>query len=356
MRPRQADTRFENYRLPQRHGKGPFPSGIRERNPVTVCVAVLCHYNYADKGEPDDWGLVAVTASDRMITFGDIQYEPNQQKVALFFKHKTLLLIAGDYSLHSEAIKTTQRDLADRPKATPHDIALAYGRTIQAIKRRYAEDIYLAPLGLNTDLLMAQQREMSADISDKLITQMQKFKGEDVEALVVGIEEKPSGSATIYHVDTSGSVSCADDVGFAAIGSGAWHASSYLMQSGYSNRVFYYRAISSAFIAKKAADISPGVGANFVDVNVLFRSGPERLVVEQHDKLEEIYKDYAAKRGALVSVAEQALIDFVIESGEAKENERIQGPGKDAEANGGAASDASKAARSDEGPKDENFG
>ena len=77
----------------------------------------------------------------------------------------TVLLIAGDYSLHSEAIRNTLALAVNRPNARPYDLALMYGREMQAIKRRHAEDLYLAPLGLNTDLLGAQQKEMTSGLS-----------------------------------------------------------------------------------------------------------------------------------------------------------------------------------------------
>jgi hypothetical protein len=298
---------------------------------MTVCVAALAAWNYAKPGDPDDWGLVAITASDRMVTFGDVQYEPAQMKLALMGK-RALLLIAGDYSLHSEAIKTTQHQIKNRPDASPHDIALIYGRVLQGIKRRQAEDIFLAPLGLNTDLLNAQQNEMSDVVVDRLVTQMQKFEGEVVEALIVGMETNIYGKldATIYHIDTRGSVSCADDVGFAAIGSGAWHANSQLMQAGYSKRILYFNALASVFAAKKAADVSPGVGDNFTDINVVFRTGPEPLIEYQRVKLEELYTDFVSKRTKLALEAIKSLTDLVIATGEAKKNEGSQGqPGTD---------------------------
>ena len=141
-------------------------------------------------------------------------------------------------------------------------------------KRRHAEDIYLAPLGLNTDLLSAQQKEMSDSLVSALVTQMQEYRGEQIEALIVGTE---NGHATIYHVDTRGTATCADDVGFAAIGIGAWHARSQLMQTRYTNAALYYPALAAVYAAKKAADISPGVGTT-TDIHIAFRDQTERLL------------------------------------------------------------------------------
>jgi hypothetical protein len=314
---------------------------------MTVCIAALAAWNYAKIGDPEDWGYVGISAADRMITFGDVQYEPIQQKMAPM--GKTMLLIAGDYSLHSEAIQTTQHELIKRPHASPHDIALIYGRTIQSIKRRHAEDIILAPLGLNTDIL----NEMSGGNADRLITQMQEYRGEVVEAVILGMENNLDKKldASIYHIDTRGSVTCANDVGFAAIGSGAWHANSQLMQSGYTKRFPYFSALAALFAAKKAADVSPGVGDTYTDINVLFRHfGPEQLLQEQHAKLQELYLDFIAKRTELSQQAIKGLTDFVAERSEARKNEQGQGqPGTDAKADAGASPNETEAPRGNEG-------
>lgn len=43
---------------------------------MTVCIAVICRWQYA----PDDDGWAIITASDRMLTAGDIEFEPYQTK------------------------------------------------------------------------------------------------------------------------------------------------------------------------------------------------------------------------------------------------------------------------------------
>lgn len=325
------------------------PIKKRGSKPMTVCVAALCRWNYGGGGDkPDDWGTVAITASDRMITFGDVQYEPNQTKTAQITPN-TVILIAGDYALHSEAIKETLVNVGDRiPK--PSDVALRYGRAIQAIKRRHAEDIYLAPLGLNTDLLSAQHGEMSDALASTLVAQMQNYQGEDVEALVVGSDR---GNAEIYHVDNKGTVTCANDVGFAAIGSGAWHARSQLMQAGYTNSFLYFYALAAVFRAKKAADTSPGVGTR-TDIQLVFRNSIERLDPETNDKLHEVYEQYCLDHSALTVKAVDSLIDFVIERKPKVPNEQNkEQPGGDAKANGCDVAPSPEAARSDEVGKGE---
>ena len=111
--------------------------------------------------------------------------------------------------------------------ATPKEVATYYGRAIQALKLKEAEDLYLAPLGLNSDSFVAQQKDMAAHFVTHLTEQMQAYRGEELDALVIGPQED---IVSVYGVDTKGMITCHDDVGFAAIGSGAWHAKSRLMR------------------------------------------------------------------------------------------------------------------------------
>jgi 20S proteasome alpha/beta subunit len=216
---------------------------------VTVCVASLFRWNYAHVGGQEQLGAAAIVAADRMITAGDVQYEPFQSKMAQI-NDRTLILVAGDYSIHSQAIKDLEKQVRKDNSILAESIAVVYGKAIQRLKRREAEDLYLAPLGLNTDTFLAQQKEMSESFVQMITNQLQAYHGENVEALIVGGSRDENSH--IYLVDTRGMVSCCDDVGFAAIGSGAWHARSRLMQAGYTNSQRFAAALAMTYAAKKA--------------------------------------------------------------------------------------------------------
>jgi hypothetical protein len=57
---------------------------------MTVCIAGIVQWKY-----PDKMGRAIVTASDRMLTVGASEYEPQQQKVGILRKH-ILIMVAGD--------------------------------------------------------------------------------------------------------------------------------------------------------------------------------------------------------------------------------------------------------------------
>lgn len=285
---------------------------LGERKPVTVCVATLFHWNYGTLEKPE-LGLAAIAASDRMITNFDAEYEPEQLKFA-FVTSRSCILIAGAYPIHSEAILETMKQLKTTPEAHPQNIALIYGRAIQAIKRRHAEDIFLAPLSLNTDTFLAQQKDFSEIFVDRLTTQMQEYRGDDVEALIVGSD---GTSVHLYQVDSRGIASCMNDVGFAAIGIGAWHARSRLMQAGYVNTAGYSTALAATYAAKKNAEIAPGVG-KATDMRLIIKNVIEPIRADVFEKLEAVYADFETKKRALTLEALAELQKTIVGKPNAK--------------------------------------
>lgn len=267
----------------------------RRRVPVTVCVAALFSYNYALPGSPPQWGSAAIMASDEMITVGDIQYESSQQKVAVLAS-KSLLMIAGDYAIHSEAIQGTVSQLKGKAEPHPQKIALIYGQEIQKVKRRHAEDVILAPLGMNTDTFLAQMKDMTDSFANEIKEQLQRFSGHSVEAIIVGSD---GDAVHMYEVDSRGSVSCMDDVQFHAIGAGAWHAKSHLMQAGYA-RTFtnLATAMAQTYTAKRRAELAPGVGKP-TDMHLVLKDQWYPISRADIAKLDELYAEYTSQQSAL---------------------------------------------------------
>jgi 20S proteasome alpha/beta subunit len=108
---------------------------------VTVCVAAIC-----------DGGTI-IGASDRMITAGDVQFEPQQTKVVYLTK-SIAVMFAGDSAMQAEIIHRTRLDVAARVHADPDEwlavsaAAEIYAKHSADIKSERAETSYLRPLGL----------------------------------------------------------------------------------------------------------------------------------------------------------------------------------------------------------------
>jgi len=332
-----------NRHFPQIERRGSFNPRFREKAPVTVCIAALFRWNYA-VGGATDFGIGAITASDSMITAADIQYEPAQQKIAFF--GKSLVLVAGDIGVHSQAIRETGKEIDGRERS-PHDVALIYGRAIQAVNRRQAENEILAPLGLNTDTFQAQQKDFSESFVATITSQLQNRRPVDTEALVVGSDGE---NAQIYAIDSYGNDTNLDGVGFGAIGIGAWHAKSRLMQVGHVNTRIFAPTLASVFAAKKNSEIAPGVGTD-TDINVVLKSGISPLWPYVNPMLEELYKKYSNEVSKFGDMMVDELQTFInkprnqaVTNGKAGENPS----GENAQANASVSPDATEAPRGNE--------
>jgi hypothetical protein len=222
-----------------------------------------------------------------------------------------MTLVAGDFSLHSQVIVDARKLLQNSPDKTPENVARLYGRSIQNLKQRQAEDLYLAPLGMNSDTFIAQQKDMSDNFIDRITNQLQSYQGDDVEALVMGSDGE---NAHLYTVDTRGIAHYMNDIGFAAIGSGAWHAKSRLMQGGYVNTANLAQALASTYAAKRTADVAPGVG-RYTDIWLVLKDSMFPLWDDVESTLKDLYDQYEVDRRALGVAAIARLQESLNEAG-----------------------------------------
>ncbi len=178
---------------------------------MTVCVACLCNWAYGQ----NDIGRAAITASDRQITAGDIEYEPPQLKISVQGR-RALILVAGDYPTHTEALTRVSRIILSSGEVRPEQIAETYAGCLRDVKFDNACAIYLAPLGLNSSIFSTG--DVAESLLGTLANNVMNYKGKKTEAIVAASD---NSGAHLYLIDEESVVSCHDDVGFVAIGSGA---------------------------------------------------------------------------------------------------------------------------------------
>src|SRR5262249_18137530 len=110
---------------------------------MTVCIAAR------------SVGMILV-ASDRMLTAGDIQFEPPVPKLHLLTP-SIVVMFSGDANLHSEILQDLIRDVEQQIKDKPDDwikvkdVANLYLHYRNAAKRSRAAAAVLAPLGLDLE-------------------------------------------------------------------------------------------------------------------------------------------------------------------------------------------------------------
>jgi len=216
---------------------------------VTVCVAALCE------------GGNIFGASDRMLTAGDVQFEPDAGKIRELTT-SIALMTAGDSSLQTEIIARVSSEVVARIDADPKnwwlvkDVADLYAKHYGAVKRERSERSILAPLGLTHDSFVARQATMADSFIRNLTTELINFSMPSVATIITGSD--PVGEH-IYVVG-EGDVECLDAVGFAAIGIGRWHANSQFMFAGHDRFKPIPETLLLTYAAKRRAEVSPGVG------------------------------------------------------------------------------------------------
>lgn len=218
---------------------------------MTVCVAALC-----------DRGTVVVGAADRMLTSGDIEFEPPQTKV-MNLTSSISALVAGDASFQAEILFKVQAEVAARVQASPtvwltvEEVSQMYVRDYNSARFKRAENAVLAPLGMDGTSFVNNQQRMSPQLVDKLAAEIINFSVSDAAVIFAGVD---NDGAHIYTVQ-NGVVSCNDVVGFSAIGAGAWHADSQLMFAAHTKWRVFGETLLLTYSAKKRSEVAPGVGA-----------------------------------------------------------------------------------------------
>ena len=297
---------------------------------MTVCIAAICTWGT---------GKMIIGASDRMLTAGDIEFEPPQNKIIpLTITGHALALTAGDTAAQTEICLKTMEELRKCTVTDVDDIAEAYARQFGNYRQRQAERAILAPLGLDTESFLVRQREMLPQLVDRITTELQ-CREVEAQTIITGIDARPGG-AHIYVVRDDGTLSCNDNVGFAAIGYGEWHAASQFMFSRYTREWTFPRASMLTYSAKKRAEVAQGVGKE----TDMFWIGPgfgrfTPFSAGLLDELERMYQETWRKERDITETALEGFEQYVRSVVE-KEQASSQAAQEEADNETGVSSDA----------------
>jgi 20S proteasome alpha/beta subunit len=271
---------------------------------MTVCVAAIF-------SKP---GLGVVCASDRMLTAGNIQFQPPTPKVWPLTRSIYMLVAGNDMTLQYEIYQEVNKTVRDRVDAEPknwwrvRDVANLYSHHYADWRRRRSEYAILSPLGLTHATFLQKQSSMDSTLVNDIALRLSNFEMPATQTIIAGVDE----SGAHLYVVNDGNVSCNDMMGFAAVGSGYWHANSHFMLSGYNPTSTGERAILITHQAKKKSEVAPGVGKDTdmiligpgLGILVEFRSD----VVADWDKQ---YDEYMKQTGELNALAEKKMTDYI---------------------------------------------
>lgn len=230
---------------------------------MTVCIAAICDNN------------MLIGMSDRLLTAGDVEFQPPTSKIWQL-TNSIVLMVSGDINLQAEIHAAVMLVIQAHLDHSPDEwlkveaVTQMYCNAYFEIKRRNAEQKILHPLGLDSSQFLARQQSMDPALVSKIAAELINFPMPGVSTIVAGNEPVDGTSDNVkphIFIVNNGEATCADKVGFACVGAGAWHANSAMMMAGYNPSKAASRALLTVYAAKKRAEVAPGVGSetdNFV--------------------------------------------------------------------------------------------
>jgi hypothetical protein len=273
-------------------------------DPVTVCIAARSFSS-------------VFLVSDRMITAGDIQFEPPVEKI-IFLTSSIAVMASGDSAFHTEVMKDVMKEVTDRVKSDPNSWVLVkdavdlYIKYSNIAKLKRSEAAILAPLGLDCRSFIDNQKIMDKGLVESISRDMINFEIPDVTVIIAGLDMFMGQTNTHIYSINNNYISCDDIIGFRAIGSGARHAESHFMLARHAWNAHTHAALLLAYRAKKDSEVAPGVGAE----TDMFMIGPavgqsSRMRPEIIEKLDREYRRMKRRHTNLQNDANEELKRYV---------------------------------------------
>lgn len=273
---------------------------------MTVCVAALCD------------GHTILGASDRMITAGDIQFEPHQPKLWPLTS-SIVAMVAGDSALQAEILQEVEAIVRNRIEAQPDNwlavrgVTYLYVECYNRARLRRAELAILAPFGLDNNSFISRQQEMAPELVRQLAAGIGNFQPPLVSCIFAGVDT--TGGHLYVTIDSE--MRCHDTVGFASVGAGHWHAQSHFMFSRHTRNRLFPETLLRTYSAKKRSEVAPGVGSG---TDMFLISGLGKYTpIDPHvlDDLEKIYQTKRKRDQRTEKLAEESAEKYVQEITEA---------------------------------------
>ena len=230
---------------------------------------------------------VVVAASDRMLTAGDIEFEPPQTK-AYRVGENAIILVAGDMATQVRVCNDTYASVLEHPTTSIADIADRYADSFALLRQERAERTLLTPLGLNLGSF-AKKSTISPELVNRLTGELRHYTL-DVEAIVAGVD---SAGAHIFVITDPGIAVCNDAIGFAAVGFGDRHAESQFMLARFTHRWPLSQTLFLTYSAKRRAEVAPSVGQQ-TDLHVI---NAQQTVHVLRDSIREARTDLRERGG-----------------------------------------------------------
>jgi 20S proteasome alpha/beta subunit len=243
---------------------------------MTVCLAAICML---------DGKEAVIGASDCMLTYEDIEFEPPRSKIHNL-NNKTFILFAGDVTEHTRIWRDAFLNKTTDPLTTTQ-IADAYAEAFQAFRMKKAEAKFLKPIGHT----IKTYRSYKKGPYDFEITRKLEQSALELEVIIMGLDDS---GGHIFTIEDPGVVICHDDISFCAVGIGASHARSSFMFARYTKTEDFIDCLYTMYGAKRRSEVAPGVGKLTVMAHVTDEH-KARVVDDNHVRILKLAYDNTAE-------------------------------------------------------------
>lgn len=270
---------------------------------MTICIAAICEN-----------GKYVIVMADRMITYTAPPFHQFEHPVPKIHKlsNNAVLMTAGSALLPSELIYKIKKILrsgsvenSDSDYSFSSNMLSNYIKIkdiLDIIKKAYLllrkqiiEERFLQKYDLKWEDYVNFIKGVSTSEkglipfpapSIKIFAEIEEFQLE-LQAILAGVDDE---GAHIYVVEDPGVLNNFNDIGYAAIGSGNYHAMRSFIENSYSTAMPLWRALYIVYEAKKYAESAPGVGTQ-TDAMIISKDKIKILDSNDINQLEKIYKE-----------------------------------------------------------------
>jgi hypothetical protein len=204
----------------------------------------------------------------------------------------SLVLLAGDALAPTDIIRDVRAEAEKEEIADMRSIARLIGEVLADHRKDLITENLLRPRGFGSfEEYYAKASSLPPTLVDTLDTEIARFEDVheigDMAILLAGVDET---GPHIYLIESPGTSTCFDAIGYHATGIGEQHAISSISSYGYVDNFHLNDAVFLSYEAKRKAERAPGVGRE-TDIRVIDSKGIHEVSAGTVSMLAKAYQD-----------------------------------------------------------------
>lgn len=241
---------------------------------MTICIVGVCDLR-------DGLPRTAVAIADRMITAGDTEFEQEAFSKIDTLTGNCVAITAGSALAHTDLFNATKAKFIGTPAPPIDQVVTEIKSNFVKYRTARAVERYFKPLGITLAYFLENQRSLD----NTLVIRLSRLLEEANLGLRIVVAGVDTMGAHVYCIFDPGTSECFDAIGYCSIGSGQRHADSSLINTSYNIEISVEKALYLMYVAKKKAELAPGVGRVYTDICKVNDEGIHNLTSAEIEEL-----------------------------------------------------------------------